>query len=87
MNLIGDREQADDHRAHLAQNRSQNQAFEGGVFTISPDYSDRDPRLFGALVRSQPVVRPIGANLSGSRSVPALHLFKGEQTETVRLTL
>jgi hypothetical protein len=58
-----------------------------GVFTISPDYSDRDPRLFGALVRSQPVVRPIGANLSGSRSVPALHLFKGEQTETVRLTL
>ena len=27
--LIGDRDQADDHRAHLAQNRSQNQAFEG----------------------------------------------------------
>src|SRR5271157_2979024 len=30
--LIGDRDQADDHRAHLAQNRSQNQAFEGGCF-------------------------------------------------------
>src|SRR5271166_3759070 len=30
--LIGDRNQADDHRAHLAQNRSQNQAFEGGCF-------------------------------------------------------
>ena len=30
--LIRDRDQADDHRAHLAQNRSQNQAFEGGCF-------------------------------------------------------
>ena len=30
--LIGDRDQADDYRAHLAQNRSQNQAFEGGCF-------------------------------------------------------
>src|SRR5271165_5391553 len=30
--VIGDRDQADDHRAHLAQNRSQNQAFEGGCF-------------------------------------------------------
>ena len=30
--LIGDRDQADDHRAHLAQSRSQNQAFEGGCF-------------------------------------------------------
>ena len=30
--------------------------------------------------------RPIGVNLSGSRrSAPALHLFKGVQTETVRL--
>ena len=26
--VIGDRDQADDHRAHLAQNRSQNQALE-----------------------------------------------------------
>ena len=32
LHLIGDRDQADDHRAHLAQNRSQNQAFEGGCF-------------------------------------------------------
>jgi hypothetical protein len=87
MNLIGDREQADDHRAHLAQNRSQNQAFEGGCFYHLSRLLRSRPRLFGALVRSQPVVRPIGANLSGSRSVPALHLFKGEQTETVRLTL
>jgi hypothetical protein len=30
--LIGDRDQADDHRAHLAQNLSQNQAFEGGCY-------------------------------------------------------
>jgi len=30
--LIGDRDQADDHRAHLAQNRSQNQAFGRRVF-------------------------------------------------------
>jgi len=30
--LIGDRDQADDHRAHLAQNHPQNQAFEGGCF-------------------------------------------------------
>jgi hypothetical protein len=30
--LIGDRDQADDHRAHLAQNRSQNQAVEGECF-------------------------------------------------------
>jgi hypothetical protein len=29
---IGDRDQADDHRAHLAQNRSQNQVFEGNFF-------------------------------------------------------
>jgi hypothetical protein len=31
--VIGDRDQADDHRAHLAQNRSQNQAFEGECFS------------------------------------------------------
>ena len=32
--LIGDRDQADGHPAHLAQNSSQNQAFERGCFTI-----------------------------------------------------
>jgi hypothetical protein len=31
--VIGDRDQADDHWAHLAQNRSQNQAFEGDCFS------------------------------------------------------
>ena len=41
--MIGDRDQADDDQAHLAQNRSQNQAFEGDCFnlTISAEYSDR----------------------------------------------
>jgi hypothetical protein len=34
------------HRAHLAQNRSQNQAFEGGCFKL---LGSPDPRLFGAL--------------------------------------
>ena len=48
--LIGDRDQADDHRAHLAQNRSQNQAFEGGCFNhFSKLLGSPDPRLFGAL--------------------------------------
>src|SRR5271166_1260509 len=48
--LIGDRDQADDHRAHLAQNRSQNQAFEGGCFNhLSRLLGSPDPRLFGAL--------------------------------------
>src|SRR6202048_5290340 len=47
---IGDRDQADDHRAHLAQNRSQNQAFEGGCFNhLSRLLGSPDPRLFGAL--------------------------------------
>ena len=45
--LIGDRDQANDHRAHLAQNRLQNQ--EEGVLTISPDYSNRPAPTFGAL--------------------------------------
>ena len=48
--LIGDRDQADDHRAHLAQNRSQNQAFEGGCFNhLSRLLGSPDPQLFGAL--------------------------------------
>jgi (S)-citramalyl-CoA lyase len=48
--LIGDRDQADDHRAHLAQNRSQNQAFEGGCFNhFSRLLGSPDSRLFGAL--------------------------------------
>src|SRR6266478_9001243 len=48
--VIGDRDQADDHRAHLAQNRSQNQAFEGGCFNhLSRLLGSPDPRLFGAL--------------------------------------
>jgi hypothetical protein len=49
--LIGDRDQADDHRAHLAQDRSQNQAFEGGCFNhLSRLLGSPDPRLFGALL-------------------------------------
>jgi hypothetical protein len=48
--VIGDRDQADDHRAYLAQNRSQNQAFEGGCFShFSRLLGSPDPRLFGAL--------------------------------------
>src|ERR1700736_5184385 len=48
--LIGDRDQADDPRAHLGQNRSQNQAFEGGGFNhLSRLLGSPDPRLFGAL--------------------------------------
>jgi hypothetical protein len=48
--LIGNRDQADDHRAHLAQYRSQNQAFEGGCFNrLSRLLGSPDPRLFGAL--------------------------------------
>ena len=48
--VIGDRDQADDHRAHLAQNRSQNQAFEGGCFShLSRLLGSPDPRLFDAL--------------------------------------
>jgi hypothetical protein len=48
--LIGDRDQADDHGAHLAQNRSHDQAFEGGCFNhFSRLLGSPDPRLFGAL--------------------------------------
>jgi hypothetical protein len=39
--LIGDRDQADDHRAHLAQNRSQNQALEGGCCNHLSSLLDR----------------------------------------------
>jgi hypothetical protein len=39
--VIGDRDQADDHRAHLAQNRSQNQAFEADCF----NHLSRLPRI------------------------------------------
>ena len=49
--VIGDRDQADDHRAHLAQNRSQNQAFEGDCFNhLSRLLGPLDPRLLAALV-------------------------------------
>jgi hypothetical protein len=41
------RNQADDHRAHLAQNRSQNQAFEGGCFNHLARLLRSRPRLFG----------------------------------------
>jgi hypothetical protein len=59
---IGDRDQADDHRAHLAQNRSQNQAFEGGCFNhLSRLLGSPDPRLFGALL--------VGPSGSGKSSV------------------
>jgi hypothetical protein len=50
--VIGDRDQADDHRAHLAQNRSQNQAFERDCFRhLSRLLGSPDPRLFDALAR------------------------------------
>ena len=39
--VIGDRDQADDHRAHLAQNRTQNQAFEADCFS----HLSRLPRI------------------------------------------
>src|SRR5271166_1310493 len=45
--LIGDRDQADDQRARLAQNRSQNQAFEGGCF-------DNFSRLLGSSDSKRP---------------------------------
>jgi Cation efflux family len=52
--LIGNRDQADDHRAHLAQNRSENQAFEGGCFNhLSRLLGSPDPRLFGALATAR----------------------------------
>ena len=38
---IADRDQADNHRAHLAQNRSQNQALEGDCFS----HLSRLPRI------------------------------------------
>jgi len=42
--------------------------------------------LLGRATPDRAGARPIGVNLSGSRrSVPALHLFEGVQTETVRL--
>jgi hypothetical protein len=47
---IADRDQADDHRAHLAHNRPQNQALEGGCFNhLYRTTRSLDPRLFGAL--------------------------------------
>jgi hypothetical protein len=40
-----------DHRAHLAQNRSENQAFEGDFFNhLSKLLGSPDPRLFDALM-------------------------------------
>jgi hypothetical protein len=61
--LIADRDQADDHRAHLAQNRSQNQAFEGGCFNhLSRLLGSPDPRLFGALLLGHArIALPVGA--------------------------
>src|SRR5260221_1551795 len=50
LQLIGDRYQADDHWADLAQNRSQNQAFEGDCFNhLSRLLGPLDPRLLAAL--------------------------------------
>jgi len=52
--LIEDRDQADDHWAHLAQNRSQDQAFERGCFNhLSRLLGSPDPRLFGALLKTE----------------------------------
>src|SRR5271165_683177 len=47
--LIGDRDQADDHRAYLAQNRSQNQAFEEGCFNLSRLLRSRPPTFWHSL--------------------------------------
>ena len=47
--MIADRDQADHHRAHLAQNRSQNQAFEGGCFNHLSRLIDRPTPDFLAL--------------------------------------
>src|SRR5271157_1517833 len=52
--LIGDRNQADDHRAHLAQNRSQNQAFEGGCFNHLSSLLDRPTPDFLVLSYLEP---------------------------------
>jgi hypothetical protein len=41
LELFGDRDQADNHRAHLTQNGPQDQAFEGTVSAIRPAYADR----------------------------------------------
>ena len=53
--VIADRDQADDHRAHLAQNRSQNQAFERGCFNHLSRLIDRPTPDFLAL--SYPALR------------------------------
>jgi hypothetical protein len=45
----GDRDQADDHRAHLPQNRSQNQAFEGDCLNHLSRLLDRPIPDFLAL--------------------------------------
>ena len=47
--MIADRDQADHHRAHLAQNRSQNQALEGGCFNHLSRLIDRPTPDFLAL--------------------------------------
>src|ERR1700693_484125 len=47
--VIADRDQADDHRAHLAQHRSQNQAFAGGSFNHHSRLLDRPTPDFLAL--------------------------------------
>src|SRR6202521_2062083 len=53
--VIGDRDQADDHRAHLAQNRSQNQAFEGGCFNhLSRLLGSRPPTFWRSLSTTLP---------------------------------
>src|ERR1700674_3088677 len=61
--VITDRDQADDHRAHLAQNRSQYQALEGGCLNHLSSLLDRPPPdFFGALlvVRGRPTGRAAG---------------------------
>jgi hypothetical protein len=44
--VIADRDQANDHRAHLVQNRSQNQVFEGGCFNHLYRLLDRSTPTF-----------------------------------------
>jgi hypothetical protein len=50
--LIGDRDQADDHRAHLPQNDRRIKRLKETLFTISPDYSDRSTPDFLALSKN-----------------------------------
>jgi hypothetical protein len=72
--VIGDRDQADDHRAHLAQNRSQNQAFEGDSFSHLSRLLDRPTPDFLALSFSRaPQRRPDRVRGDSGQHTPHAH--------------